>query len=341
MAKLFEPIQIGNLSLKNRVVMPPMCMYEAQDGLVNTFHEGHYLARAIGGVSLIIIEATAVSPNGRITANDLGLWDDAQVPGMKALVSKLHQLGAKVGVQLGHAGRKAEDAPDLVSVTKEAFNSNYRQPKVLDTDMIHSVVDQFGQAAKRAQACGFDMIELHGAHGYLLSTFLEKAVNTRTDSYGGSLENRYRLLKEVVAAVRSEFKKDVWVRLSASAYVDDQNSLEDWIQIAKWLKEDGVALVDVSSGGLFDIRPNMPIGQAYQAHLSKAIKEGAQIPVSAVGILQEPGMADFILRQNMADVVEIGRGLIRNPNWLMEAAKQLRQKDFEAYNDSYMRGYQL
>lgn len=340
MSMLLSPVDLSGLSLKNRVVMPPMCMYEvkAEDGLPTAFHHAHYGARAIGGVGLIIQEATAVEPDGRLTKYDLGLWNDEQKDALSALVTELHTFGAKVGVQLGHGGRKSADAPKPYAPSAVPFDDSYNAPQEMTLDDIERIKGAFVASAIRADQAGYDMIELHGAHGYLINQFLEPMTNQRTDAYGGSLENRFRFLKEIVEEIKKVFSKPIWVRLSVTSYDENGNTLEDYQQIAKWLEELGVAALDISTGGLLPIRPNIPIYGGYQAGFSAKIKEVVTIPVTAVGLLNSPELCEYILQNGQADLIQVGRGLIRNTNWLADAAEVLHDHDYEVYNDSYKRG---
>lgn len=342
MSQLLSPVRIAGPELKNRVVMPPMCMYEVkkEDGKVTPFHQAHYGARAIGQVGLIILEATAVEPDGRLTKNDLGLWEDEQVVGMKSLVDNLHSLGTKVGVQLCHAGRKAKDAVDLIAPSALAYDEVFGQPREMTIEDIQRVQDSFVAAAKRAEEAGFDLIELHGAHGYLINQFLEPLTNQRTDAYGGSLDNRYRFVGELLPRLKEVFSGAIWVRLSMTAYDETglENTLEDWQTIGSWLERDGADALDISTGGLLAVRPNIPIYGGYQALFTAKMKEAVSIPCTAVGLINEPALAEHLLQTGQADLIEVGRGLIRNVNWLADAAEALHDRDFKVYNDSYQRG---
>lgn len=343
MATLLEPVKIGNLELKNRVVMPPMCMYEVkkQDGIPTAFHCAHYGARAIGQVGLIILEATAVEPQGRLTNYDLGLWNDEQMNVHKELVASLHEFGSTVGVQLGHGGRKSADEPIKYAPSAVAFDDQYGVPQEMTTADINRVKESFASAAARAEKAGFDVVELHGAHGYLLNQFLEPMSNQRTDEYGGSLENRYRLLGEIVQLVKQNFSGSVWVRLSMTAYDDrgTQNTVKDYQQIGQWLERDGADVLDISTGGVIAARPNIHIGPGYQVPFTAAMKEAVTIPVTAVGILEDPQLAEYVLNSGQADLIEIGRGLINDPQWVSHAAAALHDHNFTAFNDSYERGF--
>lgn len=344
MSKLLEPAHLAKLSLKNRVVMSPMCLYAVtqEDGELTPVHCAHYLTRAMGQVGLIILEATAVTPDGRITKNDLGLWNDAQAAKLRDLVTDLHQLGAKVGVQLNHAGRKAVDAVTPVAPGDQRYSSDYRQPHTLTIPEIHDIVADFRAAAKRATAAGVDVIDIHGAHGYLIDQFLSPVVNQRHDPYGGSLRDRYRLLHEIVTAIRDEFSGSLWTRLSLTDYQPStqQNSLSEWQRVAQWLEADGVDLLDVSTGGLFPLKPNFPVHDGYQTKFATKLKHAVDIPVSTVGRLDNPGLCEYILQNHQADLILEGRALLRNPNWVATADLALHDHNLtrDTFNGSYSRG---
>ena len=342
MSLLLSPVEMAGLSLKNRVVMPPMCMYEVknEDGLPTAFHHVHYGARAIGGVGLIIQEATAVEPDGRLSNRDLGIWSDRQGRALADLVMELKAFGSKVGIQLSHGGRKAADAIQPIGPSAVGYSKEYQVPKEMTLDDIQRVQSAFVSAARRAQDAGYDMIEIHGAHGYLVNEFLEPLTNLRSDEYGGTLEKRFRFLKEIIEGVKTVFCGPIWVRLSATAYDETgtQNTLQDYQQIAKWLEELGVACLDISTGGLMDVKPNIPIYGGYQAIFSAQIKQAVSIPVTAVGLLHNPELGEYLLQTGQADLIQVGRGLIRNVNWLADAAESLHDHDFQVYNNSYKRG---
>ena len=342
MSLLLSPVEMAGLSLKNRVVMPPMCMYEVknEDGLPTAFHHAHYGARAIGGVGLIIQEATAVEPDGRLSNRDLGIWSDRQGRALADLVMELKAFGSKVGIQLSHGGRKAADALQPIGPSAVGYSKEYQVPKEMTLDDIQRVQSAFVSAAQRAQDAGYDMIEIHGAHGYLVNEFLEPLTNLRSDEYGGTLEKRFRFLKEIIEGVKTVFCGPIWVRLSATAYDETgtQNTLQDYQQIAKWLEELGVACLDISTGGLMDVKPNIPIYGGYQATSSAQIKQAVSIPVTAVGLLHNPELGEYLLQTGQADLIQVGRGLIRNVNWLADAAETLHDHDFQVYNNSYKRG---
>jgi NADPH2 dehydrogenase len=342
MSLLLSPVEMAGLSLKNRVVMPPMCMYEVknEDGLPTAFHHVHYGARAIGGVGLIIQEATAVEPDGRLSNRDLGIWSDRQGRALADLVMELKSFGSKVGIQLSHGGRKAADALQPIGPSAVGYSKEYQVPKEMTLDDIQRVQSAFVSAAQRAQDAGYDMIEIHGAHGYLVNEFLEPLTNLRSDEYGGTLEKRFRFLKEIIEGVKTVFCGPIWVRLSATAYDETgtQNTLQDYQQIAKWLEELGVACLDISTGGLMDVKPNIPIYGGYQATFSAQIKQAVSIPVTTVGLLHNPELGEYLLQTGQADLIQVGRGLIRNVNWLADAAETLHDHNFQVYNNSYKRG---
>ena len=342
MSLLLSPVEMAGLSLKNRVVMPPMCMYEVknEDGLPTAFHHVHYGARAIGGVGLIIQEATAVEPDGRLSNRDLGIWSDRQGRALADLVMELKAFGSKVGIQLSHGGRKAADALQPIGPSAVGYSKEYQVPKEMTLDDIQRVQSAFVSAARRAQEAGYDMIEIHGAHGYLVNEFLEPLTNLRSDEYGGTLEKRFRFLKEIIEGVKTVFCGPIWVRLSATAYDETgtQNTLQDYQQIAKWLEELGVACLDISTGGLMDVKPNIPIYGGYQATFSAQIKQAVSIPVTTVGLLHNPELGEYLLQTGQADLIQVGRGLIRNVNWLADAAETLHDHNFQVYNNSYKRG---
>lgn len=342
MSKLLSPVEIAGLTLNNRVVMSPMCMYEVkkEDGVLTPFHFAHYGARAISKVGLIIIESTGVEADGRISKHDLGLWNEEQQVELTKLVENLHYLGTKVGIQLNHAGRKAVDAIYPVSASSIAFNETSRQPNELTIAEIKRVQASFVSAAKKAEESGVDMIELHGAHGYLINQFLSPLANHRDDNYGGNLQNRYLFLKEIIKEIREFYKGSLWVRLSLTDYDEtgQENTMKDWQTIGSWLEEDGVDLIDVSTGGLLDKTPNFAVHDGYQVPFSTSLKEAVSIPVSAVGLLDNVGLSEYILQNNQADLILQGRALLRNTNWVADAAKKLRDKEFKVYNGSYERG---
>ena len=331
MPHLFSTLSLRGLTLRNRIVLSPMCMYSAgHDGLVTDWHQAHYAARAAGGAGLLIVEATAVEPRGRISRNDLGLWDDDQIEPLARLARLVQAEGAAIGVQLAHAGRKAWSAnkghgPEQpVAPSPLPFDQEWHTPHQLAPVEIDSIVDAWQGAAARARAAGLDLIEIHAAHGYLNHQFLSPLSNRRTDRYGGPLENRARLLYRVVEAVRQEWPEDkpVFVRVSATDWAEGGLVPEEVVSVARELRALGVDLVDCSSGGLV---PAVPpgIGPGYQVPFAEKVRREAEIATAAVGLITNPELADEIVRNGRADLVALGRELLRHPHWPLDAARTL------------------
>lgn len=330
MAYLFSPLTLRGLTLKNRIVMSPMDMYCAtEDGLPTDFHFVHYGARALGGVGLIIQEVTAVEARGRITLGDLGIWDDAHISPLKRIVDFVHSQGAKMGIQIGHAGRKAWShqkgygPTPVVGPSPVAFDADWAVPQPLSEAELDGIVASFVAAARRALAAGYDVLEIHAAHGYLLHQFLSPISNRRTDGYGGSLENRARLLRRVVQAVRAAWPPDkpLFVRVSASDWSSGGLDIDQIVQVARWLQEDGVDLLDCSSGGNVPVAP--PVGPGYQVPFAQKVRQETGLPTGAVGLITTPEMAEEIIQNHRADLVFLGRELLRNPFWPLHAARHL------------------
>lgn len=336
---LFTPLTIGSVTLRNRIGMSPMCQYSAVDGFPTDWHLMHLGARAAGGVGLIILEATAVSPEGRISPFDLGIWRDEHIAALSRIVKLIESLGAVAGIQLAHAGRKASVgrpweggkpiAPvnggwPVVGPTAEPFAPGYPTPIPLDAAGIARVVADFATATKRARAAGFRWIEIHAAHGYLLHNFLSPLGNDRSDEYGGDLRGRSRLLREVTAAVRAEWPSDLplAVRLSCSDWTPEGLTIADTVEVARMLREQGVDLIDCSSGG---IAPGItiPVGEGYQVPFAAQIRREANIATAAVGLITRAEHADAIVRNGDADLVLLGRELLRDPHWPLRAARVL------------------
>lgn len=322
-AKLFSPYTIKNVTLKNRIVMSPMCMYSSteEDGKVQNWHWTHYVSRAVGQSGLIILEATAVTPQGRISSQDLGIWNDEHIEGLKALVGQIKEHGAKTGIQLAHAGRKAAVDGEVLAPTAIAFNEKMKMPKEMSKTDIAETIGAFKQAAERVKKAGFDIIELHGAHGYLINEFLSPLTNQRTDEYGGSLENRCRFLVEVIAAVKTVWEGPLFLRISAQDYGEHGMTEYDYVTVAKWVKEIGVDFIDVSSGGVISVPVNDYPG--YQVKFAEVIKNGANIDTSALGLITSAKHAEEILQNERADLIFLGRELLRDPYWPRTAAKEL------------------
>ncbi|MGZ7441187.1 NADPH dehydrogenase NamA [Paenibacillus sp. TH7-28] len=321
-AKLFSPWTVKQVTLKNRIVMSPMCMYSStKDGKIADWHRVHYASRAVGGVGLIIVEATAVVPEGRISYDDLGIWSDEHVAGLKELTDLVHQNGAKIGIQLAHAGRKAVLDETIVAPSAIPF-PDMKMPKAADTDDIRRIVEGFREGARRAKEAGFDVIEIHGAHGYLIHEFLSPVSNGRDDQYGGDADGRYRLLGEVIDAVKTVWNGPLFVRVSANEYTREGNSLDQYIDYARRMKEQGVDLIDCSSGGL--VPASIDVFPGYQVNLADRIRAQAGVATGAVGLINSPLQAEEIIGNGRADLVFLGRELLRNPYWPYEAAKELR-----------------
>lgn len=303
--------------------MSPMCMYScfAEDGIVQNWHKTHYTSRAVGGVGLIIVEATAVTEQGRISPNDLGIWSDEHVSGLSELVSLIKEQGAKTGIQIAHAGRKAELKEEIIAPSAIAFNDRYQTPKEMTKENIQETVIAFQKGAERAKKAGFEVIELHGAHGYLLNQFLSPISNKRTDEYGGSAENRYRIVKETITAVKEVWDGPLFIRISAYDYLEGGMTPEQYIEIVKWMKEDGVDLIDVSSGAVAPAHIHAYPG--YQVPFSETIKHGAEIATGTVGLITSSIQAEEILQNDRADLVFLARELLKNPYWPRTAAQEL------------------
>lgn len=324
MAKLFQEYTIKDVTFKNRIVMAPMCQYSShnQDGQIEDWHRTHYATRAVGQVGLIILEATAVQPEGRISAQDLGIWSDEHTKGLTEVVNLMKSHGAKTGIQLAHAGRKATVDGDIYAPSPLAFNEHYKTPNEMTIDDIKNTVTAFKEAAIRSKTAGFDVIELHGAHGYLINEFLSPLTNKRTDEYGGSDENRYRLLRETIDAVRSVWNGPLFVRISAHDYTEGGMTPDAYVTMTKWMKEQDVDLVDVSSGA--NVPAPIDVFPGYQVNFAETIKHDTPIPTGAVGLITSPLHAEEILQNDRADLIFLARELLRDPYWPYRAAKELR-----------------
>lgn len=334
---LFSSVTVKDAIFQNRVVMPPMCMYKADnDGVVTDWHVIHYATRAVGQAGLVIVEATGVEPRGRISNRDLGIWDDAHIAGLRRIVHSIHSQGGKVGIQLAHAGRKSE-AVDSIPVAPSAipFNEHYRTPLVLENKEIQGIVGSFADAARRAVAAGFDMIEIHAAHGYLLNEFLSPLTNARTDEYGGSPKNRARILREVLSAVKQAVTSSMLVslRVSADEYHVGGNTPEAVADLVNVVKDEGVDVVHVSSGGVVDVAPRAYPG--YQIPFALTIKEKTGLPVIGGGLITQPIQAEQIIKAGV-DFIFLGRELLRNPYWTLQAAYALQQD--MVWPEPYVRG---
>lgn len=326
MSSLFSPFEIKNLKLKNRIVMAPMCQYSADsNGYTTDWHLTHYVSRAIGGTGLILLEATAIEARGRISANDLGIWEDGHIDGLKLIVEECKQHGAAVGIQLAHAGRKCNiPSEKIVAPSPIAFSNDYQTPEELSLEQIKRVAETFKAAAKRALEAGFDVIEIHGAHGYLINEFLSPLSNKRIDSYGGSLENRVRFLSDVLEEVRTVWSRDkaLILRISAEDYSSEGNHPNDLAEMINLLKKYDIDIVNVSSGAV--IPATFKTYPGYQIPFSETIKENTNIPTIAGGLVTSSYMAEEIVANNRGDLVYMGRELLRNPYWPLQAAKELK-----------------
>ncbi|MGP4064039.1 NADH:flavin oxidoreductase/NADH oxidase [Oceanobacillus sp. M65] len=336
MKTIGTPFEVKSLTLKNRTVMAPMCQYsvEKEDGIPNDWHFVHYVSRAVGGTGLIIMEMTSITPDGRITNQDLGLWDDSQIPAYQRIVSEVHKHGAKIGIQIAHAGRKAEDAMQPVgpsniagnALPEETKNGSLKQPRALSYAEIKETIQQFTEAARRAVTAGFDTIELHGAHGYLLHQFMSPSINNRTDEYGQDLS---KFGAEVIRSVKSVMPEDMplILRISAIEYIDGGYGLDHSLQIAEQFKEAGVDMFHISTGGEGvpgSLKPgNYP---GYQVPFARTFKEKFGIPVIAVGILNNPHVAEATLSNGDADLIAIARGMLNDPYWSLHAIKDVTRK---------------
>lgn len=321
--KLYSTYTIKDVTFKNRIVMAPMCMYSSheQDGHIQDWHRTHYISRAVGQVGLIILEATAVTPQGRISSFDLGIWSDEHIEGLKELSDGMKAYGAKTGIQIAHAGRKAELEGDILAPSAIPYNEKMKMPKEMTLEEIRETVLSFQSAARRAKEAGFDVIEIHAAHGYLINEFLSPLSNHRTDEYGGSLENRYRFLQEVIDAVKEVWSGVLFVRVSATDWTIGGLQVNDYVTMAKWMKEQGVDLIDVSSGAV--VPAKIPTFPGYQVPFADQIKQDAQIPTGAVGLITNALHAEEILQNERADLVLLARELLRDPYWPRTAAKEL------------------
>lgn len=338
---LFAPLTVRGLTLRNRVGVSPMCQYSSPGGLATDWHLVHLGSRAVGGAGLVITEATAVSPEGRISPHDLGIWTDDHVEPLARVARFVRSQGAAAGIQLAHAGRKASTArpwdggrpltPEdgawpVVGPSPVPFADGYPTPEPLDDAGIRHVLDSFAAAARRAVVAGFDLVEIHSAHGYLLHSFLSPLSNRRTDRYGGEFANRIRLLIEVVDAVRSAVPDamPLFVRISATDWVESGWDVGQSVALARELAGRGVDLIDCSSGGSVP-QARIPMRPGYQVPLAEQVRREAGVRTAAVGLITEPSQADAIVREGRADLVLLGRAALRDPYWAFHAAQALGQ----------------
>lgn len=342
MSELFKPLTLRELTLRNRLAVSPMCQYSSNDGFADDWHLVHLGSRAVGGAGLVITEATAVSPEGRISPADLGLWKDEQIEGLKRMTDFIRQQGAASGIQLAHAGRKAstrepwkgrgqispaEGGWEPVAPSALAYSRHDTAPLELDLQGIEKVKADFESAAKRSLTAGFDVLEIHAAHGYLLHAFLSPLSNQRQDNYGGALANRARLLLEITRNLRQLWPQDkpIFVRISASDWVEGGWTLEESIILSGWLKAEGVDLIDCSSGGLAP-QQQIPVEPLYQVPFAEQIRQQAEIPTGAVGLITTPEEAESILAEGKADLILLAREFLRNPYFPLQAATALNDE---------------
>jgi 2,4-dienoyl-CoA reductase-like NADH-dependent reductase (Old Yellow Enzyme family) len=342
MAQLFDPLPIRGVTLQNRIGVSPMCQYSSQDGFANDWHLVHLGGRAVGGASLVFTEATAVTAEGRITAEDLGIYKDAHVEFLHRIVRFLKSQGVVPGMQIAHAGRKAStqipwEGSSKVSVgdggwvpvapSAVAFSETYPMPRALLKDEIHAIVDAFAQAARRALEAGFEVLEIHAAHGYLAHEFFSPLSNFRNDEYGGSFENRTRIGREIVSAVRKVWPDNLplFIRISATDWKEGGWDLNQAVELAKQLKPLGVDLVDCSSAGLV-VDQKIIAGPGFQVPFAERIRRDAEIPTATVGLIETKEQVVDILAKNQADLVLMAREFLRDPYWPLRTARELKQK---------------
>lgn len=360
MSLLFRPITLRGVEFRNRLWVSPMCMYSCEDGVVNDWHHVHLAQFASGGAGLVIAEATAVVPEGRISPRDAGLWNDAQRDAWRPVVDAIHARGAHAGIQLGHAGRKAstwwpfapgastqhrgsvpvEDGGWATEAPSAIAYDGYAQPVAMSTDRIAEIVAAFAAAARRAVDAGFDAVEVHAAHGYLLHQFLSPLSNQRDDEYGGSLENRARLTLDVVRAIRAEIGEGVpvLVRFSAQDSAPGGLEVDDVARAARWAQEAGADFFDVSSSGLVAYQ-QIAVGPGYQVPFAARIREATGAPVGAVGIITTGSQAEQVLAEDSADVVLAAREWLRDPHFGLRAAAELGERPEGIWPDQYLRAY--
>ena len=338
---LFDPLELEGLKLKNRIAVSPMCQYSAEEGHPTPWHLVHLGGRAVGGAGLVFTEATAVEARGRISPSDAGIWLDSQAEAWSNIARFITEQGAAPGMQLAHAGRKASTAvpwrgngglsPDdggwrpVLAPSAVPFTDDYPMPEAMTAADIDDVVAAFAAAAKRAHAAGFKVLEIHGAHGYLIHEFLSPLSNHRMDEYGGSFENRIRLLKRVIGAVRNAVSCPLFLRISATDWAEGGWDIEQSCGLAQAIAGDGIALIDVSSGGNVS-HARIPVGPGYQTLFATEIRKRSGIRTGTVGMIVSPTQADHVIRSGQADMVLLARELLRDPNWPLRAAKELGVK---------------
>ena len=355
MPHLFDPLQLRGVTLRNRIGVSPMCQYSSPEGMATDWHLVHLGARAAGGAGLVFVEATGVTAQGRITPGCMGIWTDDHVEPLARIARFVSGQGAVAGIQIGHAGRKAscdvtwkggeplsndEGGWEIVAPSPLPFHDKSRVPEELGPEDIAQIQEAFRAAARRALAAGFDWIEVHAAHGYLMHSFHSPISNKRTDRYGGSFENRTRFTVETVRIVRAEWPEDkpMSVRLSSTDWAEGGWTLEETVALAKILKTEGVDLIDCSGGGGTPLA-KIPVGAGYQVPFAEAVRREAGIPTAAVGMITEPWQADQIVRNGQADIVLMARAMLREPYWPQKAAAALAKKDLAYVPDPYHRAH--
>ncbi len=354
MTHLFEPFTLRGIALRNRIGVSPMCQYSCVDGMATDWHLVHLGSRAVGGAGLVIAEATAVEPRGRISPRDLGIWSGAHAEALAKTAQFIREHGAVAGIQLAHAGRKAstyhpwegrhgavpleEGGWEVIAPSAIPFSETYPLPHEMTLDDIQQVQKAFVDAAVRALDAGFEWLELHGAHGYLIHSFYSPLSNRRSDLYGGSFENRTRFLRETAQLVRevTPERLPLTVRLSCSDWVEGGWAIDDTVELARCLKDDGIDLIDCSSGGN-STQQKIAAGAGYQVPFAEAVRRGAGLPTAAVGLITAPTHADEIIRNGRADLVLLARELLRDPYWAIHAAHALKQP--APVPPQYLRGY--
>ena len=342
-AGLFDELKIRGLTLANRIAVSPMCQYSCENGLANDWHLVHLGSRAVGGAGLVIVEATAVAANGRISAQDMGIWSDAHVEPLARVARFMQSQGSAAGIQLAHAGRKASTLrpwdggnraseadggwSDVVAPSAVPFSADYPMPTALTEEGVAAVVRDFGAAARRAAQAGFRVIEIHSAHGYLLHEFLSPLSNKRTDRYGGSFENRTRIVREVVRAIRQNWpeKYPLFIRISSTEWTEGGFDVADSVELVRLLAPLGVDLVDCSSGGNV-LGAKIPSAPGYQVKFAERIRREAGVRTGAVGLITAPAQAEQIVQSGQADLIVIAREMLRDPYWPIRAARELGQE---------------
>ncbi|OBW42705.1 NADPH dehydrogenase [Chryseobacterium sp. MOF25P] len=337
---LYSPIKFRNVELKNRWVMSPMCMYSSENGVANDFHFVHYGSRAQGGTGLLIVEASGVEPKGRITNHCMGIWNDEQANALQKIVEFVHKNSeSKIGIQIAHAGRKGstwenkqislEEGWETLAPSAIPYHPTERIPHVLTIEEIKEQVQNFKNAAKRAVNAGFDVVEIHAAHGYLIHQFLSPLSNVRTDEYGGSFENRIRFLLEIVDAVNEELNENValFVRISGTEYAENGWGIDESVELSKILKDHHVDLVDVSSGGNIPAA-KISVFDGYQVPFSSTVKNQAHVKTGAVGLITNTAQAEEILQNNEADLIFVAREILRNPYLAVQGSFEMKEESF-------------